>query len=78
MVKIEILGTDCAKCKAMAKNVDKAIQELGVQVVVIKVGSIQAIMDRGVMMIPALYIDGKEVAIGKAPSVEEIKNLLKK
>jgi small redox-active disulfide protein 2 len=78
MVKIEILGTDCAKCKTLAKNVDKAIQELGIQVEVVKVDSIQEIMNRGVMMIPALYIDGKEVAIGKAPSIEEIKKLLKK
>ena len=78
MVKVEILGTDCAKCKTLAKNVDKAIQELGIQVEVVKVDSIQKIMDRGVMMIPALYIDGKEVAIGKAPSIEEIKKLLKK
>jgi len=78
MVKIEILGTDCAKCKTLAKNVDKAIQELGIQVEVVKVDSIQEIVNRGVMMIPALYIDGKEVAIGKAPSIEEIKKLLKK
>jgi small redox-active disulfide protein 2 len=77
MVKIEILGTDCAKCKILAKNVDKAIQGLGIQVEVVKINSIQEIMSRGMMMIPALYIDGKEVAIGKVPSIEEIKKLLK-
>jgi len=78
MVKIEVLGTGCAKCKSLAKNVEKAVQELGIQAEVVKVDSIQEIMDRGVMMTPALYIDGQSKAVGKAPSVEEIKKMLKK
>ena len=76
-MKIEILGTDCAKCKSLAKNVEKAVSETGVQAEVIKVDSIQEIMSRGIMMIPALVIDGETKSIGKALSVEDIKRLLK-
>jgi len=76
MVKIEILGTNCAKCKSLAKNVEKAVQEMGIQAEIIKVDSIQEIMDRGVMMVPALYIDGESKSMGRAPSVAEIKKLL--
>ncbi len=74
---IEILGTDCAKCKSLAKNVEKAVSETGVQAEVIKVDSIQEIMSRGIMMIPALVIDGETKSIGKALSVEDIKRLLR-
>jgi small redox-active disulfide protein 2 len=78
MVKIEVLGTGCAKCKSLTKNVEKAVSELGIQAEVVKVDSIQVIMDRGVMMTPALYIDGKSVMTGKTATVEEIKRMLKK
>jgi small redox-active disulfide protein 2 len=73
MVKIEVMGTICAKCKSLPKNVEKAVQESGIQGEIIKVDSIQEIMDRGVMMTPALYIDGKSMAVGRVASVEEIK-----
>jgi small redox-active disulfide protein 2 len=78
MVKIEVLGTGCAKCKSLTKNVEKAVSELGIQAEIVKVESIQEIMDRGVMMTPALYIDGKSVMAGKTATVEEIKRLIKK
>jgi small redox-active disulfide protein 2 len=78
MVKIEIFGTGCAKCKSLLKNVEKAVEESGLSVEVVKVDSIQEIMDRGVMMTPALYIDGKSVMVGRTATVEEIKRLLKK
>jgi small redox-active disulfide protein 2 len=78
MMKIEVMGTGCAKCKSLLKNVEKAVQESGIQAEIIKVDSIQEIMDRGVMMTPALYIDGKSVMVGRAASVEEIKKMLKK
>ncbi|OPY49415.1 MAG: hypothetical protein A4E48_02268 [Methanosaeta sp. PtaU1.Bin060] len=78
MVKIEVLGTECAKCKALARNVDLAVKELGIQAEVVKVSSIAEIMSRGVMMVPALYVDGEAKAVGKALGVEEIKRLLKR
>jgi small redox-active disulfide protein 2 len=78
MVKIEVLGTGCAKCKSLTKNVEKAVQELGIKAEVVKVDSIQEIMDRGVMMTPALYIDGKSIMVGRTATAEEIKRMLKK
>ena len=78
MVKIEVLGTGCAKCKSLLKNVEKAVAESGISADVIKVDSIQEIMERGVMMTPALYIDGKSVMSGRTSTVEEIKRMLKK
>ncbi len=78
MVKIEVLGTGCAKCKNLLKNVEKAVQESGVKAEIIKVDSIQEIMNRGVMMTPGLYIDGEAKAVGRVPSAEEIKKMLKK
>jgi small redox-active disulfide protein 2 len=78
MMKIEVLGTGCAKCKSLVKSVEKAIAESGIQAEVVKVDSIQEIMDRGVMMTPALYIDGKCVMMGRTATVEEIKKMITK
>jgi len=78
MVKIEVLGTGCAKCKSLMKNVEKAVEESGISAEVIKVDSIQEIMNRGVMMTPALYIDGESKVVGRTATVDEIKKMLKK
>lgn len=78
LVKIEVLGTGCAKCKGLLKNVQKAVDESGLDAEIVKVESLQEILDRGVMMTPALYIDGEAKAVGRAPGVEEIKKLLHK
>jgi small redox-active disulfide protein 2 len=77
MVKIEILGTGCSKCRSLTKNVEKAIQELGIKAEIVKVDSIQEIMDRGAMMTPALYVDGESKLVGRTATVEEIKKMLK-
>lgn len=77
-MKIEIFGTGCAKCKSMAKNVEKALQETGIQAEVVKIDSIQEIMDRGIMMTPALAIDGEMKSVGKALRADEVKRLLKR
>jgi small redox-active disulfide protein 2 len=78
MVKIEVLGTGCAKCKSLLKNVEKAVTETGIQAEIVKVNSIQEIMNRGLMMTPGLFIDGEATAVGRVPSVDEIKRLLEK
>jgi small redox-active disulfide protein 2 len=78
MMKIEVMGTGCAKCKSLLKNVEKAVSESGVQAEIIKVDSIQEIMDRGVMLTPALYVDGESKLMGRTATVEEIKKMLKK
>ncbi len=75
-MKIEVLGTGCAKCKSLAENVRRAVQELGIDAEILKIDDIKEIMDREVMMTPALFIDGELKMMGRTGSVEEIKRLL--
>jgi len=75
-LKIEILGTGCPKCKALADAVTKAVADLSLQAEVVKVTDIDEIVDRGVMLTPALVVDGEIVAVGKIPSTQELKKLL--
>ena len=77
-MKIEILGTGCPKCKATEKIVRKAVEELGIKADIVKVEDLQQIIDRGVMMTPAVFVDGEAKIVGHIPSPEEIKKLLKK
>jgi small redox-active disulfide protein 2 len=76
MKRIQILGTGCPKCKKLAENAEAAARELGLECEVEKVTDIEAIMAFNVMMTPALAVDGDVKAVGKVPSVEEIKELL--
>ncbi|MBU1627380.1 TM0996/MTH895 family glutaredoxin-like protein [bacterium] len=76
MKKLQILGTGCPKCKKLSENAEKAIAEAGLDYEVEKVTDIQKILAFGVMMTPALAIDGKIKLVGKVPSVGEIKKLL--
>jgi small redox-active disulfide protein 2 len=76
-MKIEILGTGCAKCKATEKVVRKAVEELGIQAEVVKVEDLQDIVDRGVMMTPAVAVDGEIKIVGHTPTVDEIKKIIK-
>ena len=73
MKKIEVLGTGCVKCNRLEKNVQKAVQEAGIQAEIKKIEDLNEIINRGVMMTPALFIDGEAMAVGKVPTVDEIK-----
>jgi len=73
MMRIEILGTGCPKCESVARNAQEAVTQLGIQVDVVKVTDITEIAARGVMLTPALVIDGDIKAVGKVPTVGEIK-----
>jgi small redox-active disulfide protein 2 len=75
-MKIEILGTGCPKCTALAANADKAAKSLGVEYELCKVTQLADIMKRGVMMTPALAIDGEVKSAGKVLSEAEITTLL--
>ncbi len=75
-MKIEVLGTGCAKCKTLYENVKKAVEEIGMEAEIVKVEDIPSIMKYGVMSTPALVIDGKVIFSGKAASAGEIKGLL--
>ena len=75
-MKIEVLGTGCPKCQAALRNVEQAVADLGLEAEVLKVTDISAIVDRGVMLTPALAVDGEIATAGKVPTVEELKKLL--
>ncbi|MBS3778347.1 MAG: TM0996/MTH895 family glutaredoxin-like protein [Candidatus Thermoplasmatota archaeon] len=76
-MKIEILGTGCAKCKKTEKVVRQVVDELGKNIEIVKVEDLQEIVNRGVMMTPAVTIDGEVKIAGHIPSPNEIKKLLK-
>ena len=75
-MKLQILGTGCPKCKKLAENTETAAKELGIECQIEKVTDINKIMDFGVMMTPALAVDGQVKLVGKVATVEEIKPLL--
>lgn len=76
-MKIEVLGTGCPKCQATVRNAEQAAKELGIQAEIVKVDDISEITARGVMVTPALAIDGEIKCSGRIPTVEEIKGWLK-
>ncbi len=76
MKKIQILGTGCPKCKKLAENAEAAAKELGIEFEIEKVTDINEIMKFGVMMTPALVVDGEVKVVGKVPSPDEINQML--
>ncbi|MCP4715714.1 MAG: thioredoxin family protein [Deltaproteobacteria bacterium] len=75
-MKIQILGTGCPKCRTLYQNACEAVRDLGLEAEVIKVEDIMEITDFGVMMTPALAIDGDVKNVGKVLSAEEIKSII--
>ena len=76
MKNLQILGTGCPKCKKLAENAEAAAKELGIAYELEKVTDISQIMKFGVMMTPALAVDGDVKVVGKVPSPDEIKRML--
>jgi len=76
MKKLQILGTGCPKCKKLTENAEAAAQELGIEYEIEKVTDINEIMKFGVMVTPALAIDGDVKVLGKVVSPDEIKKML--
>ena len=77
-MKIEILGIGCAKCKQLTANAEAAVRELNIAAEISKVADIDKITEYGVMMTPALAIDGKVVSVGKILNKDEIKKIIAK
>ena len=75
-MKVEILGMGCAKCRRQTKNVERAVKELGLDAQVVKVEDIGEITERGVMVTPAVAIDGELRSSGRVVDVEELKRML--
>ncbi|BDV43560.1 redox-active disulfide protein 2 [Geotalea uraniireducens] len=75
-MKIEVLGTGCAKCKTLYDNVRQAVEESGISAEVVKVEDIPSIMKFGVMSTPALAIDGQVKFSGRVATVAELVGIL--
>jgi len=75
-MKIEILGMGCPKCKKLYENVQIAAKELNLQADIVKVEKIEEIVGHGVMITPALVIDGKVKTAGNVPDVAKIKEFI--
>ena len=75
-MKIQILGTGCRKCKKLAENAEAAAKALGVEYQIEKVTDINEIVKSGVMMTPALVVDGDVKSAGKAISADDIKKFI--
>ena len=77
MRKIEILGMGWPKCNQLAERAKEAVKELGIDAEVIKVQDIKTITNYGVLITPALVVDGTVKVAGKVPKVEQIKEWIK-
>lgn len=75
---IKVLGTGCAKCETLEKVTRQAVAEMELNATVEKVDDIMKIMEFGVMVTPALVVDGVVVVKGKVPKVNDLKKLLSK
>jgi len=75
-MNILVIGPGCAKCKTLAQFTEQAVKELGLTAEINKVTDLKHIMALGVMMTPALAVNGTLKVVGKVPSIPEIKALL--
>lgn len=76
MRKLLILGTGCPKCNKLTEITKEAADALGIEYDIEKVSDLQKIMSYGVMMTPALVVDGQVKVSGRVPSVEEIQKMI--
>ena len=76
MKLVQILGPGCPQCEEMAQLARAAVEELGVDATVEEITDIDRIIEFGVLMTPALAVDGEVRAVGKVPSAEELKEMI--
>lgn len=76
MKTLQILGTGCAKCNQLAAAAKQAADEAGIECHLEKVTDFTRFADYGVMITPALVVDGEVKVVGKVPSIEELKKLI--
>ncbi|MDY6985391.1 MAG: thioredoxin family protein [Candidatus Thermoplasmatota archaeon] len=72
-MKIEVLGAGCPKCRATEKRIEEVAEEMRADVEIIEISDVDEIVNRGVMMTPAVFVDGKLKSTGKVPSKEELR-----
>ncbi|MDD1720194.1 MAG: thioredoxin family protein [Methanoregulaceae archaeon] len=76
-MKIEVLGIGCPNCRKLSGNVQKAVEDLGIRAEIVKVDDMADIMGKGVMILPALFVNGEAKVVGRVAPVDEIKRVLK-
>jgi small redox-active disulfide protein 2 len=76
MKLLQVLGPGCSRCQMLKERAEAAVKELGIEATVEKITDINVITGFGVMMTPALAVDGEVKVVGKVPSTDEIKELL--
>ena len=77
MTHIQVLGPGCTRCNILFERAEQAAAALGIEYEIEKVTDINEILNFGVMMTPALAVDGEIKVVGKAASVDELKKLIK-
>ena len=77
MKKTKVLGPGCPKCKTTYNNVEKAVQQLGIEAEIIKIEDIEEMMQYNVLTTPVLMIDDVVKIKGRIAQIDEIKELLK-
>jgi small redox-active disulfide protein 2 len=75
-MKIQVIGPGCHKCKTLGQLTEQAVAELGITAEITKVSDLKQIMALGVMMTPALAVNGTVKLSGKVPTLAEVKALL--
>lgn len=76
-MKVEVYGTGCANCKSLEKTVKKAVEELNMNVEIVKIQDMDKILEAGLISMPGLAVDGEIKSMGRLPSVDEIKKWIK-
>ncbi len=76
MREIQILGTGCPKCEELLQRTEQAVKQLGIEYKLEKVEDIREIIKYGVVMTPALVVNGVVRVVGKVPSLEELKKMI--
>jgi len=75
-MKIEIYGSGCSKCKKTEEIVRQAVNELNIKAEISKIEDLQKIIDKGIMMTPAVVVDGEIKILGRVPSTQDVKKIL--
>jgi len=77
MKEIKILGTGCPKCKTLAERAETAARELNIDYTLEKVTDLDGILAFGMMITPALVVDGEVKVSGRVPSLEDLRTMLR-
>ena len=75
-MKIEIYGSGCTKCKKTEEIVRQAVKELNIKAEISKIEDLQKIIDKGIMMTPAVAVDGVVKILGRVPSIQDVEKIL--